>query len=59
MRERHEMMYDPTSEGDNNIAADVVEARDFAVVVAVVVVGIAAAGSSAPIEVDGAVGGRW
>jgi hypothetical protein len=54
------MMYDPTSDGDNNIAADVVEARDFAVVVAVVVVvGVAAAASSAPIEVDGAVGGRW
>ena len=53
------MMYDPTSDGNNNIAADVVEARDFAVVVAVVVVGVAAAASSAPIEVDGAVGGRW
>ena len=53
------MMYDPTSDGDNNIAADVVEARDFAVVVVVVVVSVAAAASSAPIEVDGAVGGRW
>ena len=55
------MMYDPTSDGNNNIAADVVEARDFAVVVAVVVVavGVTAAASSAPIEVDGAVGGRW